>query len=149
MRISRNEMLMEIAQVIAKRGTCSRLQVGCVISRDGRIISTGYNGAPAGIDHCTHKEMPAMFDNINTGVNPGCTVASHAEQNAIAYAARHGVALDDSELHVTHAPCLACARSIINAGISRVTYDTPYRLTEGVELLEAANILVFATSELI
>lgn len=166
-RITRDEMLMGMAEIVAKRGTCARLQVGCVVSRDGRVISTGYNGAPAGIPHCDHSNepppvivMPTMTDeqlkdfvfDARPGrimeipkhqiTTSGCQVASHAEQNAIAYAARHGVALDQSELHVTHAPCLACARSIINAGIQKVTYQTPYRLTEGVDLLRQAKIIV-------
>lgn len=178
-RISRDEMLMEMAETVAKRGTCSRLRVGCVVSRDGRVISTGYNGAPAGITHCDHtaeeefmanpprlvvpKEMSqdefeswvvenrmpgrvqVLYNNQDTHVRfkvPGCEIAAHAEQNAIAYAAKHGLALDQSELHVTHAPCLSCARSIINAGIVKVTFATPYRLTEGVDLLRQAKIIV-------
>ena len=168
-RISRDEMLMEMAETVAKRGTCSRLRVGCVVSRDGRVISTGYNGAPAGIPHCDHSKEPPLRvvagpkltqDELESFVvesrmlpgrimqipephiSIGCTVASHAEQNAIAYAAKHGLALDQSELHVTHAPCLSCARSIINAGIVKVTFATPYRLTEGVDLLRQAKIVV-------
>jgi dCMP deaminase len=82
--------------------------------------------------HCIHK--PEDSD--------GCEVAEHAERNAIAWAARLGLALEGTELHVTHAPCLACARSVINAGIVKVSYDIPYRLTEGVELLTTAGIEV-------
>lgn len=160
-RLTRNEMLMSMASVVAQRGTCSRLQVGAVISRDGRIIATGYNGAPAGLPHCNHELDGAIIgrrisdrdgllgepirlgsrSEVTTG---GCTWAVHAEQNAIAFAARHGLALDRGELHVTHAPCASCARSIINAGIQRVTYTTPYRLTEGVDLLHQAGINVLA-----
>lgn len=133
-------MLLQVAKAVAQRGTCSRLQVGAVFSRDGRIISTGYNGAPKGMPHCVHEDKTPLFDNISTGVEPGCQIAEHAERNAIAYAARFGVALDGSELHVTHAPCLACARTVINAGITRVTFITPYRLTEGVDLLWQAGV---------
>lgn len=156
-------MLIEMAQVVARRGTCSRLQVGTVVSRDGRIIATGYNGAPAGLPHCDHSnDKPITFE-LNDGevdyqmvfkskssniialpqpMESGCTVAVHAEQNAIAFAAKHGLALDRSEMHVTHAPCAACARSIINAGIRKVSYQTPYRITDGVELLIAAGLKV-------
>lgn len=133
MRITRDDMLMEIAHTVAKRGTCSRLQVGAVISRDGRIITTGYNGAPAGMAHCIHRD-----DEDTTG----CDNAEHAERNAIAWAARHGLALEGSELHVTHAPCSACARSVINAGIKKVSFHFAYRLKEGVELLRTAGIQV-------
>lgn len=134
MRITRDQMLMEIAEVVAKRGTCSRLQVGAVISKGGRIITTGYNGAPAGLPHCDH---------ISTTNTSGCKTAEHAERNAIAWAARHGLALDGAELHCTHAPCLDCARSIINAGIIRVFYLHPYRIVDGVDLLGDAGIRVF------
>jgi len=130
-------MLMEIAHTVAKRGTCSRLHVGAVFSRDGRIVSTGYNGTPAGMPHCQHWD-----DDDNTG----CDQAEHAERNAIAWAARHGLALEGCELHVTHAPCLACARSVINAGIGRVSYKTPYRLREGIILLAEAGVEIWDLS---
>jgi dCMP deaminase len=92
--------------------------------------------------HCVHAEKQPFFDNI---VMPesGCEVAEHAERNAIAWAARHGLALEGTEVHVTHMPCSACARSLINAGVTKLTYDLPYRLTAGVELLQAAGIKVY------
>jgi dCMP deaminase len=147
--MSRDKMLMDVASVVSERGTCSRLQVGVVISRDGRIIVTGYNGAPAGIDHCNHTcdcgfpgnpNMPNHTEDC--AKRQPCTVSSHAEQNAIAFAAKHGLALDQSELHVTHGPCLACARSIINAGIRKVTYVEEFRDSLGVKLLHRAGVEV-------
>lgn len=160
-RISRNAMLLEMASVMAKRGTCARAQVGVVISRGGRIISTGYNGAPAGMPHCDHENdpilrvAPQLVDqvmSVSQGrimVVPepqitisGCQIAGHAEENAIAYAAQFGVSLGGSEVHCTHAPCYACSRMLVNAGIKSVTYVTPYRLTEGIELLVKAGIVV-------
>jgi len=131
-------MLMEVALVVAKRGTCSRLQVGAVISRDGRIITTGYNGAPSGLPHCDHR-----FDGPEAG---GCEIAEHAERNAVAFAAKYGLALDNAEVHCTHAPCLACSRTLVNSGITRVSYAIPYRLTAGVELLETAGVEVLQLS---
>lgn len=138
-RITRDDMLMDIARIISERGTCSRLNVGAVISRDGRIIATGYNGAPKGLPHCKHEvyEKTTLLTN-----DTGCQQAEHAERNAIAFAARHGVALDGSEMHCTHAPCLQCARSIINTGIMKLSYAVPYRLTQGVELLQQAGVEV-------
>lgn len=144
--MSRDKMLRDVASVVAKRGTCSRLQVGVVISRDGRIIVTGYNGAPAGIQHCNHicDCLPPEGDwtrhqNSCASLQP-CTISSHAEQNAIAFAAKHGLALDQSELYVTHGPCLACARSIINAGIRSVSYMREFRDISGIELLRQAGV---------
>lgn len=175
-RMTRDEMLMGIAMIVAGRGTCSRLQVGAVISREGRTLTLGYNGAPAGLPHCDHfmddqpigyvlpdQDLPLssewrnepgrimMIPNgaqFTTARDPGCQVAEHAERNAIAFAAKHGVQLDRSELHVTHAPCLACARTVINAGIERVVFAIPYRKTEGVELLARAGLEVLQINDL-
>lgn len=127
---------MNVADAVSLRGTCSRLQVGAVVSRDGRIITTGYNGAPAGLPHCQH----IVFDFLER--DTGCQIAEHAERNAIAFAARYGLALEAGEMHVTHAPCLNCARVVINAGIAKVTYRVPYRLTAGVELLTQGGVEV-------
>lgn len=132
MRPSRDESLMATAFIWAKRSTCSRLNVGCVIHRDGRILVTGYNGAPSGLPHCVH--LP--------GDETPCTDAEHAERNAVAFAARHGVELGGAELVVTHQPCKPCSMSIINAGIISVTYDLPYRLQDGVHLLKEAGVRV-------
>lgn len=159
-RVSRDEMLMGVARAVSLRGTCSRASVGAVVSREGRIIATGYNGAPAGLPHCDHEnEVVEERDVWNTSfegvreailsqypdaevneVAKGCEVSEHAERNAIAFAARYGLALEGGEIHCTHAPCLDCARSIINAGITKVSYEIPYRLTAGVELLRQAKL---------
>mgnify|MGYP003511295398 CR=1 FL=1 len=187
-RISRDEMLMEMAGTVAHRGTCSRLQVGAVFSKEGRIISMGYNGAPKGMAHCEHHQItwnrtarpydysafPIWLEDLMIKTNfdmsseiaegttfstdgrilsmspsaaasaAACSISEHAERNAIAWAARYGLALEGCELHVTHMPCLECARSVINAGITRVVYHQPYRLTAGVELLRSADIDVVA-----
>ena len=133
-RISRDDVMMDVAFIISGRGTCQRLQVGALISRDGRVLSMGYNGAPAGLAHCNHA-----LDETD-----GCPRAIHAEANAIVWAARKGIPTEGAELFVTHMPCLNCARLIINAGISRVVYHLPYRLTEGVSLLREAGVKVEA-----
>lgn len=148
-RLSRDDMLMAIAHVVARRGTCSRLNVGAVFSRDGRIVSTGYNGAPAGMPHCDHDCTCGSITGaprshyLNCPAQDGCVVAEHAERNAIAWAARHGLALEGTELHVTHAPCLACARTVINAGITRVAFQTPYRIVDGLLLLQQAGVEIW------
>lgn len=171
LRITRHEMLMQMAEVIAQRGTCDRAQVGAVASRKGRIIATGYNGAPAGLPHCDHAGDAVLraadpldgYPSIDvhgrltyksdliaaSNLMVGCTKAVHAEANLIAFSARHGVALEASDLYVTHMPCINCARLIVNAGVERVIWKEPYRLTEGVELLEQAGILVFDLRQLV
>ncbi len=128
MRPSRDKVLLETAMIWSKRSTCSRLAVGCVISRDGRILVQGYNGAPSGMPHCVHVE------------DEPCTTAEHAERNAIAWAARNGVRLEGAEVHVTVSPCPACAMSLINAGIVRVRWLFTFRDHAGIELLTQANI---------
>lgn len=132
-RLSRDKALMGMADIVAERGTCNRLQVGAVIAREFRVISTGYNGPPASMPHCAHTSLD---DRV------GCTASVHAELNSILAAAKHGVEVNGATLYVTHMPCLTCAQAIINSGISKVFYEYPYRKTEGIELLMAAGVMV-------
>lgn len=147
-KLDRNQAMMATAYLWSQRSTCSRLQVGAVFQRDGRILVQGYNGAPAGLPHCNHSctccvsgPEPALHHEQCKKIQP-CTQAVHAEQNGISYAAKWGVALEGSILHCTHQPCLTCSLSIVNLGLSAVIYCEPYRLTDGVELLEAAGVKV-------
>lgn len=127
-RPSRDRLLMATARVWAARGTCSRAKVGVVISRGGRILVQGYNGTPKGLPHCEH------------GSDEPCTLAVHAEANAIAYAAKVGVSLGGSEMHSTRVPCTNCAMLIINAGITRVMFRENHRDMGGLALLRQASI---------
>lgn len=148
MRRSRESVLMDTAHVFASRSTCSRAQVGAVIARDGRIIVTGYNGAPAGLPHCDHTCTCTRYEGLTKIHNKGCPslqpceTATHAEANAVSFAARHGLATDGASLFVTMAPCLPCARIVINAGLIYVRYDATYRDVSGVQLLLDAGIVV-------
>jgi dCMP deaminase len=137
MRLSRDEALVLTAFVWAERGTCSRLKVGCVISRDGRILVQGYNGAPPGLSHCQDKETGSIH-----GHTTEQCLAVHAEQNAISWAARNGVTLEGADMHLTHMPCLACARRTITAGIRSVMWCEAYRDSSGVGLLREAGLNV-------
>jgi dCMP deaminase len=138
---------MDMAMIQATRSTCERAQVGVVIARDGRVLATGYNGAPAGLPHCDHSgdDFESLQDAAGGliarhPVYPGCQTSVHAEANAVAYAARYGVALHDSELYTTYSPCLACAQIIINAGVTRVVALKEYRITAGIDLVRAAGL---------
>jgi len=133
--------MMRMAELVAERGTCDRLQVGALIVRDSRVISTGYNGNVAGQAHCKHWGMDGQLE------EGPCTTAVHAETNALIYAARHGVAVDSAELWTTHQPCLACANLIINAGITRVYFAKPYRLYDGLAALQRSGVTVFRVTE--
>lgn len=131
-RIDRDKLNMSIAHDIAKRSTCTRGQVGCVITQEGRIVSTGYVGAPSGLPHCTDV-------GCEIGTHGGCIRTSHAEAGAIAFAARNGIALKGGAIYCTLAPCINCARLIINAGIKKVFIDQEYRDPSGViELIKAS-----------
>jgi len=131
-RPSWDEYFMGIAFEVAKRSTCPRAQVGAIIVRDKRILTTGYNGAPSGLPHCT--EVGCLM------VGGHCVRTLHAEQNAIIQAALHGVSIAGSTLYVTHQPCLTCAKMIINAGIKRVVYGGRYPDDMAVSFLEQAGV---------
>lgn len=131
-RPTRDQVLMGIAHLYGRRSTCSRLHVGAVASKDGRVLTAGYNGAPAGLDHCVHE--------VGESLPTGCPRSVHAEANVVAFAARHGVSIAGAELHVTHMPCLSCAMLIINSGLQRVCYFEPYRIRDGIELLLEAGV---------
>jgi dCMP deaminase len=149
-RPSRDSILMGTAKLFAQRSTCDRAHVGAVFSRDGRILVTGYNGAPTGMPHCIH-EYTNIYEGGSTApiairftdpADIAACQAVHAEQNAIAWAARKGVRLEGCEVHVTLATCIVCARSLINAGVVRVVYDQTYRDMSGIDLLEAAGVQI-------
>jgi dCMP deaminase len=131
-RPSEDEYLLAVARVVATRSTCSRLQVGAVLARDGRILSTGRNGAPSGLPHCSHP----------LGSDTPCSLSCHAEANALVFAARHGVATEGAHMLLTHAPCLPCSLLLINGGVRRVAFGERYRDYAGVQQLRAAGIEV-------
>lgn len=156
-RPGRDHVLMASAGLWALRSTCSRAQVGVVVAkRDARILISGYNGAPAGMPHCSHEctcktaYVPPEDWAWPTDHRPSCKTVQpcmdsvHGEANAIAYAARHGVELNDSQLFTTVSPCLSCSMLIINTGIYRVVYDRRHRETRGLDLLASAGVEVVA-----
>lgn len=134
-RPSIDETLIRVATVISARGTCQRASVGAIISRDGRIISTGYVGSPRGFPHCTTV-------GCEQGPDGGCIRTVHAEANAITFAARHGLATEGATLYCTHSPCRACAKLIVNSGIVRVVYEHDYRDQFPIQKLKTAGIEV-------
>jgi dCMP deaminase len=151
-RITRDQMLMGMAQVVARRSTCERSKVGVIVAVQSRPLVSGYNGAPAGMPHCNHRcncmREKVMQDGRHVGwiheehcaAEMPCTVAVHAEANAIAYAAKHGIMLAESILYSTLEPCYECAKLIINAGIVRVVYSRAYRSHLGSMLLREAGV---------
>ena len=124
-----DEYFMNIAHVVSKRGNCCRRKVAALIVRDKRIISTGYNGTPRGIENCCEGGCPRCASDAPSGENLGECICAHAEENAIVQAAYHGISVRSGSLYCTLSPCLMCTKMIINAGITEVIYETEYRFT--------------------
>lgn len=120
-RIPVDEYFMKIAYVVAERSTCLRRKVGAVVVKDRHILSTGYNGAPAGVKDCLEIGTCLRDElKIESGKDKHICRAVHSEQNAIIQAAKFGIALKGGTLYCTHNTCMVCARIIINAGIKKV-----------------------------
>lgn len=122
---------LEMAAIWAKNSYCRRRQVGALLVKDNMIISDGYNGTPSGFENTCEDE---------NGITKPYVL--HAEANAITKVAKSGNNSKGATLYVTAAPCLECAKLIIQAGIRRVVYHDEYRLTDGVDLLLRAGIEV-------
>jgi dCMP deaminase len=135
MRISRNQMFMEMARSASKRSTCHRLNVGCVIVVENRVVSIGYNGSPSGEEHCKGNHCPLS-------TSGGCSKSLHAEDNAIRFIPNSEWAKDKS-IYVTHSPCLMCAEKLMAAGIKAVYYEVAYRDTTSLALLIKSGIEVY------
>ena len=133
---------MEIAHLVAKRSSCLRRQVGALLVLGKRILSTGYNGAPAGLAHCSEVGCLRARLNIPSGERHELCRGLHAEQNAIIQAAVHGVAIKGAELYCTHYPCAVCAKMLINAGITSVKLAAHYPDELAREIFAEAGIKI-------
>jgi dCMP deaminase len=122
MRPDWDQYFMNIAATVATRSTCDRAAVGAVLVRDKRILTTGFNGSPAGLSHC--DEIGHLM------VDGHCVRTTHAEANAVIQAALHGISSKGSVCYVTHFPCLNCTKILINAGVNEIIYLTSYRMNE-------------------
>jgi dCMP deaminase len=131
---------LNIAEVVGTRATCLRKHVGAVIVREKQILATGYNGAPAGMEHCLDLGCIRIQENIPSGTRHEKCRAVHAEQNAIIQAAVHGVTIVGGTLYCTHQPCILCAKMIINAGLKRVVYENEYPDKEAIEFFKASGL---------
>ena len=130
-RPSWDEYFTEISHTVATRGTCDRGRSGCVIVRDKRILTTGYVGSPPGMPHCDEAgHQMAEFLDEEGKRSQHCIRTVHAEQNAIAQAARFGISLAGATLYCKMEPCYVCARLIISCGIVRVVAEKRYHRGE-------------------
>lgn len=142
-------VFMDIAKLLGELGTCDRKKVGAVIVRDGRCISWAYNGSPPGAPHCDENNhgwpvgaegyIGQARDNLELH---GCRNVTHAEANAVSFAARQGISTENTTLYVTLSPCEVCARLLIAAGIEGVVFDEAYRDPAGLDILRSAGVRV-------
>ncbi len=134
-----DEYFMTIAHAVSKRGTCDRRRVGCVMIRDGRLLTSGYNGALSGMPHCDDVGHDLVESVGPDGVlRPNCQRAVHAEANAISQAARFGVSVSGATAYVNTYPCWPCFRIMAQAGVNEVVYDDEYRIDERVAAAASA-----------
>jgi dCMP deaminase len=142
-RPSWDEYFMSIARVVASRSNCVKRKVAAVITRDRRIISTGYNGTPRGTRNCNEGGCPRCNSFAEGGTRLDECLCSHAEENAITQSAYHGVSVRGGTLYTTFCPCLICTKMIINAGIEEVAYVASYPLGDvSLALLREAGVKV-------
>ena len=141
-RPSWDDYFMSIAGLVAERATCLRRRVGAVLVRDKRLISTGYNGAPAGISHCLDVGCLRQQQNIPSGERHELCRGLHAEQNAIIQAALYGVSVEGATLYCTNLPCAICSKMLINARIVAIYYRDGYADSLSEAMLEEAGIPV-------
>lgn len=133
-----DDIFMELAVNLAKRSHCVKRHVGAVLTKDTRIISIGYNGPPAGTHNCDVEFPETGCPRDSKG---GCSLALHAEQNAILYAVKNQTSVDGATLYVTLSPCLACSRIIYTMGIKKVIYFKSYAEYKGLASDEGVDFL--------
>jgi dCMP deaminase len=141
MRPGWDEYFMEVARTVATRATCPRASVGAVLVREHRILTTGYNGAPRHVAHCSEAGCEL--------VGGHCVRSTHAEANAVVQGALHGVGLDGATAYCTHQPCVNCAKLLISAGVVKIVYADAYVDAFAQQLLAEAGVALvqFATLE--
>lgn len=147
-----DKRMMELAVLVSTWSSCHRhqRQVGAVIVRDKRVLTTGYNGAGSGIVSCVEKgECMRDILGIPSGTRHELCYAVHAEQNAIIQAAKMGVSVQNATLYCTHQPCAICAKMIINSGIKRVVFKEGYPDEFSVQMFSEAGVELVEYAKLI
>ncbi|NQT29258.1 MAG: cytidine deaminase [Candidatus Saganbacteria bacterium] len=137
-----NDYFMKITQDVSERATCVKRQVGAIVVKDNRILSSGYNGAPKGFEHCTEKTCIRRQMDIPSGRRHELCRGLHAEQNAIIQAAWHGVKISGSTMYCNYQPCAICVKMIINAGITKLVYSGGYPDELARQLLKDSKLEV-------
>jgi len=139
-RPSWDSYFMMIASDVASRSTCIRRNVGAVIVKNKRILTTGYNGPPTGVTHCTEENCLRTKYNVPSGERHELCRGLHAEQNAIIQAASHGVPIEGAIIYVTHQPCSICTKMLINSGIKTFVFQSPYNDPLADDMADEAKV---------
>jgi dCMP deaminase len=140
-RLSWDQYFMRIASLVADRATCTRAKIGAVIVKDKNVIATGYNGSPAGHPHCTDVGcLVYVSRNPDGEEEENCFRTIHAEINAIAQAAKHGVEINEADIYITASPCYHCLKTLMNTGIKRIFYLKPYKIERIKPLVENSHV---------
>ena len=138
MKPSFDDIYMDLAVNLSKKSHCVKIKVGAVLTKDTRIVSLGYNGPPAGTHNCDEEWPQTGCERDRKG---SCSLALHAEENAILYAAKNKITLEHATLYVTLSPCLPCARIIFTTGIGKVYYLESYAEYKGLDFDEGVEFL--------
>jgi len=141
-RPSWDEYFMDITHLVAKRATCLRRHVGAILVKDKKILATGYNGAPSGLNHCLDIGCLRELQSIPSGERHELCRGLHAKQNAIIQAAYHGVEICGATLYCTNHPCTICSKMLINAGITRIVFEEGYADELAASMLKESRIKV-------
>jgi len=142
MRPDLDEYFMSMAKLVSTRSTCIRRNVGAVIVKDKRILTTGYNGAPKGFRHCSETGCIREELKVPGGERHELCRGVHAEQNAIIQAAYFGASIKDSMIYITNHPCSMCAKMIVNAGITEIVYAEGYSDELAKKIISEAKIKI-------
>lgn len=141
-RPSWDKYFLEIAKLVSTRSTCLRRQVGAILVKDKRILSTGYNGAPTGLKHCDEVGCLREKEKVPSGQRHELCRALHAEMNALLQACSYGINPKGATLYSTNQPCILCAKMLINAGIQKVVILADYPDPQALALLKEAKIKI-------
>ena len=133
---------MRMAELVATRSTCLRRQVGAVIVKEKRVLTTGYNGAPRGLRHCEEVGCVRQQNNVESGTRHELCRGVHAEQNAVIQGAYFGVSIKGGTVYTTNFPCVLCAKILLNAGIEEIVYLDTYVDELSKQMLDEAGIKV-------
>jgi dCMP deaminase len=146
--VTTHDIYLNLAFMLAKKSTCRRGYAGCVITRNGRIIGTGYNGSPPGtlecLDSITCRQKDSVINVVGeepyTVQTDGCFDSIHSEANAIGFCAKNGIATDGCVVYITKEPCKSCAQLLVSSGAKTVYYVEEYRNHDGLVYLKSNGI---------